>query len=228
MSKHVFFNDLRQAFAWPAARVDADHPAIRSHHAKNDMTLWLSPKWLDAFRPGDFADLDLARSQELEQAVRNFANIAREVPADAPPTSKQWEKGKANFDRLLAVVRPIIVEDWLRILDALFRETEAWCQRRDWPCKRKTIRLQDDFLGSYDAPQLFLFALDRSQILLKPVARFVTSADGLVDMLLLPTCESALLIRLGETWQLRPDLGRRRAWNEKAFVATIEQLSQAA
>ncbi len=124
-------------------------------------------------------------------------------------------------------MRPLIVEDWLRSLDALFRETEAWCQRRDWPCKRKTVRVQDDFLGSYDAPQLDLCALD-NQLLLKPVARFVTGADGLVDMLLLPTCESAILVRLGEIWQIHPDQGRRRAWNQKAFVATIEQLSQAA
>jgi hypothetical protein len=94
--------------------------------------------------------------------------------------------------------------------------------------KKQTKRVNDRFLGEYEAPQL-LFAADDKRLLLDPVARFASSSSGVVDLAVLPSFDSTAITKTGNHWYIHPVLksGARREWSKQAFLDAVEQLGAA-
>jgi hypothetical protein len=65
----------------------ADPQAIEQRVAR--AAIWLTPKSVKGFNADDFAELGLDRPRELQVAVRDFLDVAQQVPPNAPATPEQ-------------------------------------------------------------------------------------------------------------------------------------------
>ena len=97
-SKRDFLLNLRVArnlFAHPP-RVEADATATETETiaaALARAAIWLTPKSVAGFDPGDFSELGLERQGELLAAVRDFKAVAERVPSAKPGSSwccRRW------------------------------------------------------------------------------------------------------------------------------------------
>jgi hypothetical protein len=76
-------------------------------------------------------------------------------------------------------------KEWVDRLAVLVDEIERWSGEIGWSTRRIETQLQESQIGSYSAPAL-LMQEGTTKVLLEPVARFATGADGVVDLYLVP------------------------------------------
>jgi hypothetical protein len=70
--------------------------------------VWLTPNSVKGFNGGDFAELGFDRQNELRAAVREFLEIARQVPPTDSATAEQFATGKVAFSKMLAILEPYV------------------------------------------------------------------------------------------------------------------------
>ena len=94
-------------------------------------------------------------------------------------------------------------EEWLSRLSELVQSVQQWAEERDWATRRIDKRMKDPILGRYEAPAL-LMQKETTRVLLDPVSRFATGADGLVDLYLMPAYDDiASIYFIKGQWRLR-------------------------
>jgi hypothetical protein len=120
-------------------------------------------------------------------------------------------------------------DEWVRDVAALMQEAKHWCDNRDWVARLKPKQAIDRFLGTFQVDQLY-FRTETTPLLVDPVARFAVGASGLIDLLVIPTYESAMITRVGGEWFIQglPGKNARQKWSEKAFAAAVAKLSELA
>jgi hypothetical protein len=85
----------------------------------------------------------------------------------------------------------------------LVSEVEGWCKAKDWPTRRIEKHIEESKIGEYVVPAL-LIQVDLVKLMLEPAARFVTGADGVVDLYLMPQYDDmASITRRNGVWQIR-------------------------
>ena len=111
MAKQEFLGNFRIArnlFIHPQVQTDdpqLDPPTIeRALRA----AIWLTPNSVRGFHADDFSELGLDRQRGLQAAVREFLEIAKEVPPTESPTPEQFGNAKGAFAKMLAILQPYL------------------------------------------------------------------------------------------------------------------------
>jgi hypothetical protein len=93
-------------------------------------------------------------------------------------------------------------DDWLACLGDLVRNIKRWAEQSGWKTREITKSMKDSVLGEYRAPAL-LMQRETVEVILNPVSRFVTGADGAVDLYLIPAYDDiASLYFIDGEWKL--------------------------
>ena len=112
MAKQEFLSNFRIArnlFAHPHVQTDSspmDPQGLERKLARS--AIWLTPKSVRGFTADDFPELGIDRQRELQAAVREFLEVANEVPPNEPATPDQFGKAKVAFGKMLAILQPYL------------------------------------------------------------------------------------------------------------------------
>ncbi len=93
------------------ARPETDGPTMDPASISDALTrgaLWLTPKLLEGFNAADFPELEGDTHALLLDAIQAFTIVAREVPADKPPTNEQYGKAAVAFIAILKILGPYL------------------------------------------------------------------------------------------------------------------------
>ena len=229
MAREAFIRSVWRAHRLLVApRVSVDSPYLDPERvakviAKADV--WLTPNLLEDFKPQDFADASPEQRAALQRAVEQFQEIARQVPPSGPAPKRQARLGRRYLLTVIEVLRQILLPEWLGALEKLCGEVEEWATRRDWAVKRDKKQLSEPLLGDYSAPRLLIHTLE-ARLLLDPITRFAAGAEGLAELCVLPSYDSAQILRHRNRWYIRlPDAdSRSQMLSEATFVKTVRQL----
>jgi hypothetical protein len=231
MAKKDFILSVRSAVGFLDPDVETDIQSLDSKEIRQQVrhaVIWLTPKSVEGFVPQDFAELPEPRRNELNAEVEAFRSIAEQVPADAPATEVQIEAALPHFLRIVSLVREAVLPPWIADVDILLSQVESWCEEQDWPHKRQDKVLRERLLGPYEVEQL-RFHTGHAGFMLDPVARFVPGALGLVDLYVLPTLDTVMIVRAEADWVLRVDqAGSEQVlpWGKEPFVAAVSELAK--
>jgi hypothetical protein len=92
--------------------------------------------------------------------------------------------------------------DWLDRLGDLVATIKRWAEHSGWKTREITKSMKDSVLGDYRAPAL-LMQRETVEVILNPVSRFVTGADGAVDLYLMPGYDDvASLYLMDGEWKI--------------------------
>lgn len=228
MAREEFIRDIWRADRQLApAQVQTDSPYVQPNVVAwvlRRADLWLTPKVVESYRPEDFLNLPPNRQDELRLAVEGFRRVAEAVPSRSPATPEQSAQGRRHLETVIAILRDLLLPEWVGALERLAQEAETWSQRQDWGVKRDPKPLHEPLLGIYSAPRLLIHTVE-GRLLLDPVTRFAAGAEGLVELSVMPSYDSVRLTRANGTWDIQPDPPDEpsRPWAEEAFVTTVRE-----
>ncbi len=231
MAKNDLISSVRTAVGVLDPGVETDSQTVDCDEIRRQLrnaVMWLTPKSVEGFVPQDFAELPEPRRNELNAEVQAFRSIAQHVPAGVPATDEQIEAALPHFLRIVSLVRDAVLPPWIADLDILLSQVESWCEEQDWPHKRQDKVLRERLLGPYAVEQL-CFHTGRAGFMLDPVARFVPGGLGLVDLYVLPTLDSVILLRADDGWVLqveRPGNVQVLPWGKEQFRAAVSELAK--
>jgi hypothetical protein len=100
-----------------------------------------------------------------------------QVPTDPQITPQEFEQDVRE--------RVSALRGWLDRLSPLVDDVEAWAKEIGWATRRIDKQLDDSAIGKYDAQGL-LMQEGSDRVLLEPIGRSATGAEGIVDLYLLP------------------------------------------
>src|SRR5438105_1409704 len=91
-------------------------------------------------------------------------------------------------------------DEWVRAVEELVSNVEAWCKARDWPTRRIEKRMEESRIGEYVAPALLIQA-DLVKLMLEPAARFASGSEGVLDLYRMPQYDdTASILRRDGEW----------------------------
>jgi hypothetical protein len=112
MAKQEFLSNFRIArnlFAHP--HVPTDSSQINPQAMERMLAraaIWLTPKSVKGFNADDFPELGIDRQRELQAAVREFLEVAKEVPPNEPATPEQFGNAQVAFAKMLTILQPYL------------------------------------------------------------------------------------------------------------------------
>jgi hypothetical protein len=109
MAKQEFIQNVRLARNLFAHRVEADNPGVDVDQIARRLSraaFWLTPASVRGFDAADFPELSDEDRDELERSVREFAEIAVQVPDDGPATAEQETSALRAFQQVQRVLEP--------------------------------------------------------------------------------------------------------------------------
>ncbi len=227
MAREEFLQNVRLAVRHitPAAENDGGDPKADWTARLQLASAWLSPKSVEGFRPDDFRDLPPEQQSELQEAVSQFLAVALRAPGSGPASDEQITAALQPFRRIVMIVQRVVREEWIKAVDTFLQEMEAWSGRRGWSVLREPKKLAEKFLGPYEVPQLLIHTT-AGRVLATPVARYISSGSGLVDLCVLPSFDSVAVTRKNGHWYLHPSRtpDANTPWNETTFADTVTEL----
>jgi hypothetical protein len=120
--------------------------------------------------------------------------------------------------------------EWLRTIDTLFTDIEAWSRTRGWVTSRSESDKDEAELGSYRVPVLSV-ETPEGKAYLEPVARYVSRGTGSVELYAWPSLNRVRLIRGQDKvgWRVLTDSGiyLRQNWNAETFADLVTDLISA-
>jgi hypothetical protein len=206
--------------------IDTDVIAKILHRA----THWLTPKVVEHYDPGDFTDWAKEQQTRLRLAVDEFRGIARQVPTDQPATIDQFKEGTERLRDLIDVLGKMVLEEWRTAIATVESQAEGWAVEAEWRCQRVNKKVSESLIGTYQAPQLLMFAAPNLYVL-DPVARFIPGGQGSFDLAIQPSYQTTSLYR-GDSgvWYVHMDVrngvsyGNRVEWSRDTFYKCFEEL----
>jgi hypothetical protein len=231
MAKRDFISSVRTAIGFLDPEVQTDSQHLGSEEIRQQMrqaVIWLTPKSVEGFVPQDFAELPESQRNEFNAEVEAFRNIAERVPSHAPATEGQIEAALPHFLRIVSLVREAVLPAWIAELGALVSQVESWCEEQDWSHKRQSKLIRERLLGPYEVEQL-RFHTGQAGFMLDPVARFVPGGVGMVDLYILPTLDSVMILRTDEGWVLHVEqTGNVQVlpWGREQFGTALRELAR--
>lgn len=229
MAREAFIRDVwradRQAGPQQVQTESGDLDGNALAKALRSADQWLTPKAVEAFNSADFAGVSPERGAALQKAVERFREVAAAVPPNAAPKRQQAQLGRQRLEELVSALRTIIEPEWVAALENLVRLVETWARNRKWEVKRDTKQLSEALLRVYSVPRLLLHSPE-GRLLLDPVTRFAAGAEGLVELCVMPSYDSAKIVYSEGDWHLQPlrATGRRQVLSEGSFVKIVRQL----
>jgi len=192
--------------------------------------LWLSPKVVEHYRPGDFADWPKEQRDRLDLAVEEFRKIAGQALQYKPVTVDQFMEGTRCFRELVNALGRMVLDEWMNAIGTVEAQAEAWSAESEWKSRRVNKKMTESLIGTYEAPQLLIFA-EPNLYVLDPLARFIPGGQGSFDFAIQPSYYATSLYRDDSgTWYVHLEVqngvskGKRVSWSKDAFHQCIEQL----
>jgi hypothetical protein len=149
MAKHEFLENLRLARnLFTSPRLMVDDPSLDPQAWERLLfrrAIWLTPRSVAGFDVDDFKELGPDRQRELADAVREFLDVARQVPPTASPTNDQYTRGVAAFHKILAILALYVP---MSQVEERFREAVRDLALPDWVVNW-SYRFEDNY---YDEP----------------------------------------------------------------------------
>lgn len=206
--------------------VDTDAIAKILHGA----ALWLTPKVVEQYRPEDFTAWQEEQQSRLRLAVEEFRTIAGQIPPGKQATVEQFVQGVDRFRDLTKVLGGMVLAEWIGAIGAIEEQAEGWSTEAGWRSRRVNKRISESLIGTYEAPQLLVYA-EPNLYVLDPLARFVPGGQGSFDLAVQPSYQTTSLYRDdAENWYVHLEVrngvsrGRREEWSKDAFYKCVEQL----
>ena len=112
---------------------------------------------------------------------------------------------------------------WLQEVETVLRQAEEWSKRRDWATRRDTKTISEPPFGTYQVPVLLIHT-PQDRLLLDPIARFVSGAEGRIDFCVYPSFDGIMLIKTDGGWQFGSL--ERQDWNRPWSETALEQVGR--
>jgi hypothetical protein len=112
MARQAFLDSVRVArnrFMHP--RVPADGPQADRAAAERMLAraaIWLTPRAVKGFNADDFPELGLERQRQLQGAVQDFLNVAKDVHPDKPASVEQFRHAAPALGTVLGILEPYL------------------------------------------------------------------------------------------------------------------------
>jgi hypothetical protein len=151
MAKQEFLDNVRLArklFSSPDLM--ADDPSLDPQARERLMlrrAIWLTPKSVGGFNVDDFKELGPDRQRELADAVRDFLDVAKQVPPTATPTKDQHDRAAAALGKILDILAPYVP---MSPEEERFREAVKGLAFPDWVVNW-SYQFEKDY---YDEPMI--------------------------------------------------------------------------
>jgi hypothetical protein len=230
VAREQFIDNLRFASRMlPPPRVDSDLGAQTSAYLAAKLyaaDLWLTPKVVEGFDPADFADWPKKEREELAREVAAFREIARRVPPNKPASKSQSAQARKHLERAIKIMRNRLLPEWIEAQNEMMQEARTAAAGEGWFAQMDEKEVSESLLGSYRAPRLRIRTPDR-EVVLDPVARFGSGRQGVVDLVVMPTYETAYLVAFKDgQWQILSVRGtaRSKPFTHETLVNTIAKL----
>jgi hypothetical protein len=231
MAREEFIENLRLASRMLARpRVSTGQGAETDAYISSQLDsadLWLTRKVVEGFDVADFADWPKDQREELGEEVAAFSDIVAKVPATNPATRAQSKEARKHLERIIQIVGRPLLHEWLDAQQEMLEEAIAAAQSKGWYVEKDEKQVLESLLGEYNAPRLRI-KTPHKEVVLDPIARFGSGRQGVVDLVVLPTYETAYLVTFKDgRWQIISPHGRpsRRPFNRATLVNTITHLS---
>lgn len=233
MAREEFLSNLRTAAFFVRETAQKDSPFLSGEWLPKMLSRyaqWLTPRSVSEFDADDFPELSSQMRKELRTEVEQFRALAQGVSANTPATEAQVRDAFPHFKRVLDLAAQAVILEWQGALDRLFQDVEKWSQERDWAVRRDPKRVTESFLGEYEVPRLLVHTTDNKRYFLDPIARLVVGGTGRVEMCLMPSYDSAAIVRIDGAWYVLPERAgeRRRRWSRQTFLDVATRLASAA
>ena len=111
MAREEFLLNLRTAAKSLSPEVHVNGIRLDPTHIDNVIAradLWLTPRAVEGFEPGDFPELKKDERLRLNNAVTTFRDVASQVPGDRPATRAQVDKARPAFRVVLDAMLPYL------------------------------------------------------------------------------------------------------------------------
>lgn len=120
-------------------------------------------------------------------------------------------------------------DDWLARLRDLMDAIKSWAEQRRWFVDEQEKTIEEDRVGRYTVPTLFIQA-PSGKIHVEPIGCDIVGAQGRVDIESFPTLNRLLLILVKGSWKIKTDSGIDwpERWSEQSFVNLVNTLTSAA
>jgi len=232
--REEFILDVRRsASTLRKPNVEADSDVVNTDAIASILqraALWLTPKVVERYDPEDFTAWQKDEQDRLRGAVEQFREIARQVPPDEPATVEQFKLGASRFRDLMDVLGRMVLGEWMHAIETVEKQTEEWSAEAGWRSRRVNKQISESLIGTYNAPQLLIFA-EPNLYALDPVARFIPGGQGSFDLAIQPSYYTTSLYRDDSgNWYVYLEVrngvskGKRVEWSGDAFHQCIEQL----
>jgi hypothetical protein len=231
MAREEFIDNLRRA-----SRL-LPPPGVSSHQgAQTDAMLsarlhaadlWLTPKYVEGFDPADFADWPRAQREELAKEVAAFRTVAEQVSSAKPATKAQSQQARRHLEQVIKLVRHHLLHEWLNAQQQMMEEATEAAKAKGWHVDQDEKEILESLLGIYQAPRLRIRTQDK-EVILDPIARFGSGRQGVVDLVVMPTYETAYMVTYkGNHWYIVSPHGSQhsRPFNRTTLVNTITKLA---
>ncbi len=225
MAREDFFDSLRAADRM-LSPIKENWPWGRTTRFSADP--WLDPLSVAGFDPADFADWPKPDREKLEREVEAFLAIAREVPPNEPAPRDQSKRARKHLESAIKIVRGQLLPEWLEAQEKMLEEAAAAAKAKGWYVEKDEKQIEEGLLGTYKAPRLLIRHWEK-EVMLSPVARFCAGRQGVVDLKVSPTYETAYFVTFKDgRWQIVSLHGRqhKRPFTRDTFASTITKLSQ--
>jgi hypothetical protein len=232
MARQDFIENLRMASRMlPLPRENGGQgPQTEAYESSSSLMrsheLWFNERFLQGFDPRDFADWPKDERDRLAKEVAAFRAIAERVPANTPATKTQSKQAWRRLERAIQIVGKHLLDEWLLAQERMLDEAKAAAKANGWYVEQDEKEVVESLLGAYKAPRLRIRALDREAVL-NPIAYFGSGRRGVVDLVVLPTYETAyfLTFKNGE-WKIVSPNGaqNKRPFTRETFASTFSRL----
>jgi hypothetical protein len=188
--------------------------------------LWLTPKAVEGFDSEDFSDWPTKDQERLAKEVAAFVDLAREVQPNEPAPRAKSARARKHLEGAIEVVGHRLLKEWLEAQAQMVEEATAAAREKSWYVEKDDKEVRETLLGTYMAPRLRI-RTPLKEVVLDPIARFGSGRQGVVDLVVLPTYETAYYVTLKEgRWQIVSPKGslNRRPFNRQTLVNTINKL----
>ena len=235
MARDEFINNLRIASGeltpprvWNGPDLEASGivPFWQEDRVWSNRDLWLTPKSVEGFDPADFEDLPEKEREKLAKEVAAFLAIAREVPANARARKTQSKQACKHLEGAIKIVGGRLLNEWIAAQNKMLEVAMEAARKKEWYAEKDEKEVCEPLLGTYKAPRLRIKSIDR-EVVFDPVALFCGGGQGVVDLVVLPTFETAYYVVFKDNhWQIVSSRGKpnRRPFTPETFVNTITRL----
>jgi hypothetical protein len=188
--------------------------------------LWLTPKAVEGFDRDDFAAWPSKDQEKLAKEVTAFLDLARGISPNEPAPKAKSSRARKHLEAIIEIVGHRLLNEWLEAQERMVEEAMAAARERGWYVEKGEKKLRESLLGAYSAPRLRI-RTPLKEVVLDPIACFGSGREGVVDLVVMPTYETAYYVILKEgRWHIVSSEGtlNRRPFNRRTLVNTINKV----